>query len=182
MFSITQMFRWDLIVIDLNFDQEVTLLRSFRAFSLSLAFLTLLCMAACSSTPKPPPPTVLQITFNTAATVNPDSHGRSSPVVVRLFELKSLAAFEAADFFSLYERDKETLGSELVAREEIQLHPSEQQRVDRQTQPETRYIAVIAAFRGLERAVWRGSVAVSEHKTTPLMIRIESNKISLSSK
>ncbi|MBK7648455.1 MAG: type VI secretion system lipoprotein TssJ [Betaproteobacteria bacterium] len=158
------------------------MLHSFRAFSLLSAILSLLCMAACSSTPKPPPPTVLQITFQATATVNPDSRGRPSPVVVRLFELKSLAAFEAADFFSLYERDKETLGSELLAREEIQLHPSEQLRVDRQTQSETRYVAVIAAFRGLERAVWRGSVAVSEHKTTPLMIRTDSNKISISSK
>jgi type VI secretion system VasD/TssJ family lipoprotein len=40
--------------------------------------------------------------------LNPDLNGRPSPIVVRLFELKHPVTFENADFFSLYERAKES--------------------------------------------------------------------------
>jgi type VI secretion system VasD/TssJ family lipoprotein len=43
--------------------------------------------------------------------LNPDLNGRPSPIVVRLFELKHPVTFENADFFSLYERAKESLAT-----------------------------------------------------------------------
>lgn len=55
----------------------------------------------------------------------PNGNGRPSPIVVRLFELKHPVTFENADFFSLYERAKETLAPDLVASEEIELRPGE---------------------------------------------------------
>lgn len=44
---------------------------------------------------------------------------------MRLFELKHPVAFENADFFSLYERPKETLDPDLVTSEELELRPGE---------------------------------------------------------
>lgn len=138
-----------------------------------------LVLAGCASPPKPPPPTIVQVTVIVAKGVNPDSRGRPSPIVMRMFELKSLAAFEGADFFSLFDKDRETLGGELVAREELQLSPGDQRKFDRLVQPDTRYVAVIAAFRDLEHSQWRASAAVPLHKTTPLAVRLDAGTVSV---
>ena len=59
------------------------------------------------------------------ATVNPDARKRPSPVVLRVYELKSNALFESADFVSLFEKDQAVLGAELVSREEVILQPND---------------------------------------------------------
>ncbi len=139
-------------------------------------------VAGCASPPPPPKPAVIQTSISAAAGTNPDSRGRASPVVVKLYELNSLAAFESADFFSLFEKDKETLGAELVARQDLQVQPNEQSRFERTLQMNTRYIGVIAAFRDLERAKWRAVIAVPPEKVMPLSIDIDAKSISMSSK
>lgn len=154
-------------------------LRSIGA--LALAFVLLL-LSGCAGAPKPPPPTVIQLTLEVAADANPDSRGRASPIIVRLFELKSLAAFEGADFFSLFEKDQATLGAELVAREEFQFQPKDTRKMERTLQPDTRHVAVIAAFRDLERAKWRAATAVPLNKTTPVVVRVDARSISVAAK
>jgi type VI secretion system protein VasD len=111
--------------------------------------------------------------------VNPDAHGRASPVVVRVYELTSPAIFNTADFFSLYERDRETLGPELVAVEELQLVPGEKRALDRTLQPTTRHLAVTAAFRQIERAQWRATMPVPLNKTTAVTVRLDGVTVSI---
>ena len=117
-----------------------------------------------------------------AADVNPDGSGRPSPVILRVYELKSLAGFNAANFFSLLERDKEVLGADGLAREELPLKPGETRAIKRTLQGETRYLGVTAAFRELERARWRAAVAVPPNKTTPVEIRLDGNDVSISAR
>jgi len=88
------------------------------------------------------------------------------------------ATFNAADFFSLYERDKETLGADVLAREEFQLMPGDKRQFQRPTQADTRFVAVVAAFRDLERAQWRAASAVPLNQTTPIVIKLDGSKVS----
>lgn len=111
------------------------------------------------------------------ANVNPDQAGRPSPIVVRVFELRSLAAFQRADFFSLWEKDRELLGGELINREEYVLSPGERKPFNRQIQADTRYIGVIAAFRDLQRASWRGSLSIVANKTTNIAVVVEGLRV-----
>lgn len=143
---------------------------------------SLLFLAGCAGAPKPPPPTVIQLSLAVGSDANPDSRGRASPVIVRLFELKSRAAFDSADFFSLYEKDQSTLGSEMVAREEFQLKPMEMRQIERTLQPDTRHIGVVAAFRDLERAIWRSATVVPLNKTSAVQLRIEGRSITINAK
>jgi type VI secretion system protein VasD len=127
-------------------------------------------------------PAAIRADVVAGADVNPDARGRPSPVVVKVFELKSLAAFEAADFFSLFEKDKETLGGELLARDELSLVPGGKQALARELKPETRYVGVVAGYRDLERSTWRAAVPVPPKKTTSLIVRLESRKVSIVAK
>jgi len=135
---------------------------------------TIFALCGCSSTPDP---TVLKMTIGASPSINPDVHGRPSPVIVRLYELKSPTAFLSADFFSLYDKDQETLGADLVLKEEIQLTPGEKRQFRRLPQPDTRHIGAIAAFRDLEHAQWRSTAAVPLQQTSRMTISLDGNNI-----
>ena len=121
----------------------------------SLVVVALLALAACSS---PPKPTLVAATLQAGAAVNPDARKRASPLVLRVYELRSAAAFEAADFVSLYERDQATLAAEMGGREEFVLRPGESRTWDKVTAPDTKFLGVMAAFRDIERARWKSIV------------------------
>ncbi len=144
---------------------------------------SLLFASACGSKPLPPPPpskpTVVEVTISADRGINADTRGRPSPLVVRVYELSSLAAFDTADYFALFEKDKETLGSELVMREELHVRPGETQRLVRTMQSATRYLAVVAAFRELERARWRAAVHVPLERVTPVEVQIDKLAVSI---
>ena len=128
-----------------------------------------------------PKPTLVKANITANSSLNPDAKGRSSPVVVRYFELKSLAAFNDADFFSLVERDRKTLGADLVASEEFLLKPGETLALDRTLDPAVTHIGVVAAFRDLEHAQWRVSFPVPSQRTSKLTIRLDDRRISINS-
>jgi type VI secretion system protein VasD len=134
-------------------------------------------LSACAS--GPPKPAVIQTSVTVANDVNPDARGRASPIVLRLFELKNLGAFQSADFFSLLERDKEALGGELVAREEFTLSPGEKRQFERALQADTRYVAVVAAFRDLEKSSWRASIPVRVSQSMPVSISLRSRDVTI---
>ena len=145
-----------------------------------IAFATCLCLIGCASKPKPespPTPTSIKGAIVASSNVNPDRNGRASPVVMKLFELRSLAQFQVADFFSLFEKEKEALGAELVAREEYTLMPGARTELVRQVHPETRHVGVIVAFRDLERSSWRASLPVSVNQVTPFVVLLEGTKV-----
>lgn len=94
-------------------------------FKMLTAFVALALMAGCSSMSPYSNVTKLNLKLTASDQLNPDLNGRPSPIVVRLFELKHPVAFENADFFSLYERAKESLAPDMVATEELELRPGE---------------------------------------------------------
>lgn len=97
---------------------------------------------------------MLLLDVQAATNVNPDARGRPSPVVLRIYELRSAAPFETADFVTLYEKDMSLLGAEIVVRDEFVLAPGEKKTV-RRVAGDSKFLAAMAAFRDLERAHWR---------------------------
>lgn len=59
-------------------------------------------LVGCSSVSPFSTLTKLDLTLTATEQVNPDLHGRPSPVVVHLLELKHPVAFEHADFFLVF--------------------------------------------------------------------------------
>jgi len=133
--------------------------------------------------PPPPPPlpaTRIHATVIAATDVNPDRHGRPSPIVVKVYELKSLAAFDAADFFSLFERDAATLGSGMNARDDFVLLPGSAQTLERSVDASTRFLAIVAGYRDLEGTLWRGSTPVHPHQSNRVTFRLDATRVSAS--
>ena len=87
------------------------------------------------------------MTVAAAADTNPDGSGRPSPIVVRVYQLKTDAAVKGADFFALYDDDQKVLGAELISRDEYVMNPSERKTIDVTVSRDTRFIGALAAFR-----------------------------------
>ena len=134
-------------------------------------------LAACSSLSNISPfkPSVASVagSIQAAADLNPSSSQRPSPVLLRMYELKSVTAFNQADFMSLYRGDQAALGADLVAREELTLNPGETRPLNKTLAPETRFLGIVALYRDLERATWRTTVAIKPGTQHKLDIRAE---------
>src|SRR5688572_28687162 len=108
-------------------------------FLMTLTACAALLLVSCSSR-RAEKPVETRTTISATRDVNPDASGRPSPVVVRIFQLRGDQGFKEADFFSLYTREKETLGADLVERDEYVLHPGEEREMLLPVSPEARYI------------------------------------------
>src|SRR5262245_63167949 len=87
---------------------------------MSLLASSVALLVGCSSGPP-----LVQGTIKAEPAVNPDRGGRRSPIVVRVYELKAVAAFNGANFFALYDKEQETVGGDIIGREEVLVMQSE---------------------------------------------------------
>jgi type VI secretion system protein VasD len=149
-----------------------------------LGLLVIASMAGCAAAPKPAE-TKMQIVAT--ADVNPDGKGRPSPIVVRVFQLKTEAEFAKADFFAIYDREKEVLGGSLIAREEYTLEPGETEDMKFEISRDARFLGVLAAYRD-QGAHWRALSPAPEKgladmlKKDRLTITLGKNAVSLTIK
>jgi type VI secretion system protein VasD len=141
-----------------------------RAWQHAACILLAAWLAACAS--KPPPPVPARARLVAAADTNPDSSGRPSPIVVRLFELRDDGEFASADFFALYDNEKTTLAQSLLSREEYVLSPGDTHELDLPLNPQARYIGVIAAFRDIRTARWRALARAPEKKLKDILSKV----------
>ena len=123
-------------------------------------------LTGCSSVSPFSTLTKLDLTLTAGDEINPDIHGRPSPVVVRLLELRHPVAFENADFFSLYARAEQTLPKDWVRSEELELRPGERLALKLSAEPQSRYVGVLAAYRDLPHVQWRLVVPLAPERLT----------------
>lgn len=131
-------------------------------------------LAACSSQPKD---TLVNLALQATVDQNPDSRERPSPMVVKLFELKALTAFQEADFFQLYQQPEAILGDDLLAQETVTLRPGARIPYKLMMRQEGRYIAAVAAYRNIEDSTWRYYLPLELEKTQSFELEMTRNGI-----
>ncbi|MEJ8849296.1 type VI secretion system lipoprotein TssJ [Variovorax rhizosphaerae] len=117
-----------------------------------------LALAGCAKPPPPPPPPVttpMAFTITAGPDANPDVRGRASPITLRVYAFKTTAAFEGADFFTLFEKDTSVLAADTVQREEMLLRPGESKKLQFVLPADAKAWGVMGAYRDLDRARWR---------------------------
>jgi len=118
------------------------------------------------------------MTIAAGADANPDATGRPSPVVVRVYQLKTDASFNGAEFFALFDDDQKVLGAELISRDEFVLTPAERRTIEVVVSDETRFVGAIAAYRDIRHSQWRALAAAAPRKG--LNIEVGRASVSLS--
>lgn len=127
---------------------------SHQAWLLMLGVLSS-ALVACSTAPAQPEQMKLDLSIEAKDTLNPDDKGRASPVLVRLYELKTASTFENADYYALESTDRTMLVPDLLARDEFILRPGEFRDVERKLNPDTQVLGLLVGYRELGRATWR---------------------------
>ena len=121
-------------------------------FRLILGIAVILSVSSCSST-KSSVGGLLNLDTNFVfdlkvdANINPDDNHVPSPLVIRMYELKSDKAFSKANFLDIYEKDKESLGQDLIVKHELkQLMPGQDTVSQFVLAKEALYIGLYAEF------------------------------------
>lgn len=148
-----------------------------RSIRPAMGALVAISVAACS-VPEPPPVTEVTGVVQAAMNVNPNVKKRPSPLLVRVYGLKSITTFNNADFVSLYQRDQAELGTEMVEREEIILNPGDSRPINKLIAPEMRFVGVFAAYRNLDHAKWRAVVAIQPGQKQRILVNAEELSVS----
>lgn len=143
----------------------------------AIGSLLTLGFAACRSNKPPPPPPPTKAAIVVSADVNPDSAGRPSPIVVRLYQLKEEGAFNSAGYFDLTDKEQATLGPSLDSREEYELRPGQTRELVLKIPPEARYLGAVAAYRDLNNSKWK---ALSPAPETGLLDFVRKHKLIVS--
>lgn len=151
--------------------------RSTVFFKVLIALAALVLMAGCSSLSPYSHLTKLNLKLTASDQLNPDINGRSSPIVVRLFELKHPVSFENADFFSLYDRARETLAPDMIATEEIALRPGQTVELKLSVEEGSRYVGVFAAYRDLADTQWRYTLQLTPRNVTGADLTLDQSGI-----
>lgn len=134
-------------------------------------------LAGCAA--PPPVTTTVTLTLAAAADGNPDAQGRASPVVARFYALKTPTAFEAADFFSLQDKDQATLSADLVQREEVVLRPGERKSFRLKLAADVSTLGFMGAYRDLNHARWRQTLALTPGTAVDLTVSYGARGITL---
>lgn len=135
------------------------------------SFLTFFLLAAACGGSKvvvPPPPVQLpappadplpiEVTVTGDERLNPDDAGRSLPTGIRLYQLRSAAKMERAEFDKVFRQPREVLGEDLLQVDELVLTPGAtvRRRLDRDKA--SRVLAVVAVVRKPTGGTWRAVV------------------------
>jgi type VI secretion system protein VasD len=112
-----------------------------------------------------------------AATINPNRRGAPQPVKIHIFYLAHDEKFLQAAFGDLADPQSPFLGDELVRRAEQLVGPGETLKLDEKFDEATKFIGVVAEFTELEKASWRGIVAVPAKRWTEVMKLFKNSKL-----
>jgi len=114
--------------------------------------------------PRPVMPAPYTVTISATTGINPDRENRATPVQVRLFELQNSSNFERIDFYTLFDKDEQALGPDVLSKEQLTLQPGQQVTLFRKAKPDARMLGVFVAFKNLESSSWRAVTPLPQAK------------------
>jgi len=134
-------------------------------------------LSGCGITGGTPEPTTLDLAISASKQLNPDIEKRASPIVIRIYQLTQIDTFNNSDFFALYENDQNILAKDLKFREELEIKPDQSMIKTLEINSASKYIAVLAAFRDLDKAQWKSFVEIDPLNPKPIKIELDEFKV-----
>jgi len=139
------------------FGATMKLVSCFAALGIAAA------LSGCAG-PRPLTPAPYTIEISADPGINLDRQDRATPVQMRLFELKNSSHFESIDFYSLYEKDEQALGGDVLSKEQLILQPGQHVTLSRKANVDARVLGVYVAFKNIERSSWRAVTPLPQPK------------------
>lgn len=112
--------------------------------------------------------------------VNPDDANVPSPVIIRMYELKSTKLFEKANFIDLYERDSEVLGKSMITKQSLKpIKPNDKNESSFVLSKEAQYIGLYVEFLQYEDAKYKVTIPVEQTNvvSSSAKVQLSGNRI-----
>ena len=152
----------------------------FSIIKVILSLSAIVVLSGCGMTGGSPEPIAINLTISASKNLNPDIEKRASPIVIRIYQLTQIDTFNNSDFFALYEDDKSILAKDLTFRKELEIKPNQSNIKPFEIYPAGEYIAVLAAFRNIDKAQWKSFLKINSLNPPSLKIELEESKVTIS--
>ena len=107
------------------------------------------------------PPVELKALISAGDRINPSGSNNANPVVLNLYQLKSIDAFESAEVLDLLLKDNAVLAKDLIKKETLPtLLPDEKRTTSIAIDNATRYLAVFGQFSNYSQAKTKAWVEI----------------------
>ncbi|WP_231758728.1 type VI secretion system lipoprotein TssJ [Microbulbifer elongatus] len=122
--------------------------------------------------------TSVALNLDVQSDVNPDSDGRASPVVVRVFMLADDRQFSREEFLNLYENAESRLGKDLIDTVILkEFAPGEQRIEELPLTPDVKYVGLLAEFVQYQRADALMLLPITDHRKNDYAITLAGTRI-----
>ena len=122
--------------------------------------------------------TSVALNLDVQSDVNPDSDGRASPVVVRVFMLADDRQFSREEFLNLYENAESRLGKDLIDTVILKEFAPGEQRIEKlPLTPEVKYVGLLAEFVQYQRADALMLLPITDHRENDYAITLAGTRI-----
>lgn len=127
----------------------------------------------------------VRVALVSTKSLNAIEAGSGLPVMVRIYQLRDRDKFENASFKSLWKKDREFLGDDLVSRKDLTLHPDSEILVDLAVEVKkgADYLGIMALFRNPEGNSWRkvlsSDISGIPLRTPKVRLILDKNTVSL---
>jgi len=122
----------------------------------------------------------LTVNIQAAEDVNPDLQGRPSPIVVHLYELKSVETFNSLDYTSLTDPSGAALGADRLNGLQTVVAPGGFSLQELEIDAATSAIGIVAGYRDIDNASWRQAVPVVPGDTDTITVQLGQFQMSTS--
>jgi len=129
--------------------------------------------------------TDLSLTFIVDADINPDDKKIPSPLIIRMYELRSPNMFKKSNFIDIYEKDAEILGADMIAKKRLKyMEPGETRETSFVLSNETKYVGLYAEFLEYKDAEYKLVIPIAQTNviSSSAEIRLSGNKMYFASK
>ena len=124
--------------------------------------------------------TDFKLSFIADKDLNPDDADVPSPVIIRMYELKSTKLFKNANFIDLYERDTEVLGKSMIVKQALKaIKPNEKNERSFVLSKDTAYIGLYVEFLQYENAKYKVTLPVAQTNvvSSSATVQLSGNRI-----
>jgi type VI secretion system protein VasD len=127
-----------------------------------------------------PDPPVIKADIFAAKDLNPDLKGQPSSLYFIVYQLRTDAVFKDATFFNLYDGENEDFAKDLISKEEKEIDPGQNIKIEKELHMDSRYIGILAAYRDIDNATWRAIKEVQPDETYELKIDFNRLEVKIS--
>ncbi|MFC3032165.1 type VI secretion system lipoprotein TssJ [Pseudoalteromonas fenneropenaei] len=126
--------------------------------------------------------TKVDLAVSASDNLNLNQFDEPLPVVLKVYQLTDIQAFNNATYEQLWKSDKSILANSLVTVEERTINPSQVTKISFEQAEQAKYVAMVALFRDVEGGKWRTYHELSDgyvKMSTSLDIALSKNSLAI---